>query len=98
MGRLIDADELNVIKEKLRVFDSFISTITRQYTDEHQAIYEHWIDCRYDIENAIDKQPTAYDKDKVVEELEEFMDEAKQFNASGMVTDMIEVVRKGGVE
>ena len=70
MGRLIDADELNAIKEKLRIFDSFISTVTRQCTDEHQAIYEHWIDCRYDIENIIDKLPTAYDVSKVVAELE----------------------------
>ena len=70
--RLIDADELNAIKEKLRIFDSFISTVTRQCTDEHQAIYEHWIDCRYDIENIIDKLPTAYDVSKVVAELEQY--------------------------
>ena len=71
MARLIDADELNIIKEKLRIFDSFISSITRQYTDEHLAIYEHWIDCRYDIEKVIDEQPTAYDIEEVVAELEE---------------------------
>ena len=107
--RLIDADELNIIKEKLRVFDSFISTMTRQCTDEHIAMYEHWIDCRYDIENIIDNLPTAYDVEKVVEELEEESDyepidyDYCDMSCSGeehfIVTDKaIDIVRKGGVE
>lgn len=41
---------------------------------------------------------TAYDMEKVVADLKGFMDEAEQFGVSGMVSDMIEVVRNGGVE
>ena len=101
--KMIDADELNVIKEKLRIFDSFISTVTRQCTDEHQAIYEHWIDCRYDIENIIDKLPTAYDVSKVVAELEDAKS-VKNFGSRNNgnllipLEDAIEIVRNGGVE
>ena len=46
----------------------------------------------------INRIPTAYNVEKVVAELEEYMEEAVQFGISGMVTDMIEVVRNGGVE
>ena len=111
MRRLIDADELNVIKEKLRVFDSFISTMTRQCTDEHIAMYEHWIDCRYDIENTIDNLPTAYDIEKVVEELEKKRIEVQKMKNDCIALSDMEVcdienitydrakdiVRKGGV-
>ena len=51
-----------------------------------------------EVRQNIIKAKTAYDVDKVVAELEEFEDEAKQFGVSGMVADMIDVVRKGGVE
>lgn len=99
MSRLIDADELNAIKEKLRVFDDFISAMTRQYADEHQAIYEHWIDCRYDIENAIEKLPTAYDVEKVVVELEK--ESYQEYCDSQRIVDLkdaIDIVKRGGVE
>lgn len=53
-----------------------------------------------DVRNAaqmlIDNQPTSYDVDKVVEQLEEFRAELAQFGADGILTDMIEVVRAGG--
>ena len=107
MGRLVDVDELNIIKEKLRIFDSFISSITRQYTDEHQAIYEHWIDCRYDIEAVIDKLPTAYDVGKVVAEFEsaenyycddEFDKDGELISYKAVRQDVaLDIVRKGGV-
>lgn len=41
--------EKQKVVELLNRFDSFISSITRTATDEHVAIYEHWIDCNYDI-------------------------------------------------
>lgn len=44
----------------------------------------------------LDKYPTAYDVDKVVEQLEEFREEMEQFKCSGMLSDMIEVVKAGG--
>lgn len=46
----------------------------------------------------IDAQPTTYDVDKVVEQLEEFSEEMEQFKCSGMLSDMIEVVKAGGID
>ncbi len=42
--------------------------------------------------------PTAYDVDKVVGQLEEFREEMEQFKCGGMLSDMIEVVKAGGVD
>lgn len=41
---------------------------------------------------------TAYDVDKVAKQLEEFREEAEQFHVSGMLSDIIEVVKGGGVD
>lgn len=41
---------------------------------------------------------TAYDPDKVVAQLEEYREEMEQFKCGGMLSDMIEVVKAGGVE
>lgn len=41
--------------------------------------------------------PTAYKVDKVVEQLEEFRPEMKQFGCDGILTDMIDIVKGGGV-
>lgn len=46
---------------------------------------------------AIDEVLTAYDVDKVVAQLEEFREEMEQFKCGGMLSDMIEVVKAGGV-
>lgn len=46
----------------------------------------------------IEDAPTAYDLDKVVEGLEGYREEMEQFGCSGMLSDMIEVVKGGGVE
>ena len=50
------------------------------------------------FQSVIDAQPTAYDPDKVVEQLKEYREEMEQFGCSGMLSDMIEVVKGGGVE
>ena len=42
--------------------------------------------------------PTAYDPDKVVAQLEEYREEMEQFKCGGMLSDMIEVVKVGGVD
>uniref|UniRef100_UPI003FEE1399 hypothetical protein n=1 Tax=Agathobacter sp. TaxID=2021311 RepID=UPI003FEE1399 len=42
--------------------------------------------------------PTAYDPDKVVAQLEEYREEMEQFKCGGMLSDMIEVVKAGGVD
>lgn len=49
------------------------------------------------LASVIDAQPTAYDLDKVVRQLEEYREEMEQFGCSGMLSDMIEVVKGGGV-
>lgn len=46
----------------------------------------------------INKQPTAYDVDKVVASIEEFYEEAEQYGFASAISDIVEVVRKGGVE
>lgn len=45
----------------------------------------------------IDSQPTAYDPDKVMEQLEEFRPEMEQFGCGGMLTDIVDVVKAGGI-
>lgn len=54
--------------------------------------------CISTFENKIKTEPTAYDLDKVVEQLKGFREEMEQFKCSGMLSDMIEVVKAGGVE
>ena len=48
--------------------------------------------------NMIYRQPVAYDVDQVVEQLEEFRDEMKMFGCDGLLSDLIEVVKGGGVD
>ncbi|MBD5504238.1 MAG: hypothetical protein HDR09_11040 [Lachnospiraceae bacterium] len=51
--------------------------------------------------NMINSQPTAYDLEKVVKELEELRDfKANQFNISkyGLMQMVIEFVKSGGIE
>ena len=50
------------------------------------------------FQSVIDAQPTAYDVDKVVAQLEEYREEMEQFKCGGMLSDMIEVVKAGGVD
>ena len=45
----------------------------------------------------LEEYPTAYDVDKVVGHLEEYREEMEQFKCGGMLSDMIEVVKAGGV-
>lgn len=47
------------------------------------------------IIDLIDMQPTAYDIEKVVQQLEEFRQEMEQFGCSGILTDIIEIVKQG---
>lgn len=49
------------------------------------------------IKDVVNHMPAAYDTDKVVERLEEFREEMEQFGCSGILTDIIDVVKDGGV-
>lgn len=87
MGKLIDADELY---EDLA---NNLSSIMGDGTDgEAIDTYVTIGDIIHDTFNA---QPTAYDVDAVVKKLEEFRDEMAQFGCSGILTDIIEVVKNG---
>lgn len=53
-----------------------------------------------DIDRMIDHvlhMPAAYDVDKVAEKLGDFEEELKQLGASGLLSDMLEIVRGGAV-
>lgn len=39
----------NKIIDKIHEFDKFITRITDESTPEHQNIYEHWADFKYDV-------------------------------------------------
>lgn len=52
-------------------------------------------DIRKAMQDLIDSQPTAYDMDKVIEQLEEYKGEAEQLGVLGLVTDIIEIVKAG---
>ena len=82
---LIDADELK--KELYQQW--FMDILLTQRNSE---------DIFYALEQKIDEQPTAYDVDNVVAQLEEYREEMEQFKCGGMLSDMIEVVKAGGVD
>lgn len=83
MGRLIDADANR---------DEFMEEVYDILSDEPDNIKANL------IIDAFDEIPTAYDPDKVVEQMEEFRGEMEQFGCSSMLADMIEIVRGGGVK
>lgn len=43
-------DDIKSIYNSLNQFDNYISQTTKNPTNEHVAIYEHWINCKYSIE------------------------------------------------
>lgn len=51
-----------------------------------------------DVIYALRDYPTAYDLDKVVEQLEEYREEMEQFKRGGMLSEMIEIVKGGGAD
>lgn len=89
--RLIDADAL---LEQYNLKDA------TKYgnKDAEQQAHSYSTMMLYEIADMIEDAPTAYDTDKVVEQLEEYREEMEQFKCGGMLSDMIEVVKEGGVE
>ena len=93
MGRLIDADELK--KELYQQW--FIDILLTQRKRE---------DIFYALEQKIDEQPTTYDVDKVVEQLEEYGNEEMCYYKNTpyekcieeCVHKAIEIVKRGGAE
>ena len=89
--RLIDAD---VLLEQYNLKDA------TKYgnKDAEQQTHSYGTMMLYEIADMIVSAPTAYDTDKVVAQLEEYREEMEQFKCGGMLSDMIEVVKAGGVD
>lgn len=47
--------------------------------------------------NLIHRQSVAYDVENVVKQLKEYMPEMEQFGCASILTDIIEIVKCGGV-
>lgn len=86
--RLIDADRLLADLKKENVVPICIQNLTKK---NKQIIR---------FENMIYEQPTAYDVDKVVENLEELRDRfnKKDFAIRGIIEKAIEIVKEGYVD
>ena len=82
MGRWIDADDV-------------ISLLANHHFDDSKENTDLLI---HNLCKEVKSVPTAYDVDAVVEQLEEFREEMEQFKCGGMLSDMIEVVKAGGVD
>lgn len=95
MSRLIDAEEL--INERPE-------SLNPNMSDEIKSAYNKgWNACNSEWFSLIDEQPTAYDIDRVIEQLEELKETAYECYgcASGAYVAMcnaIEIVKKGGIE
>ena len=89
--RLIDADAL---LEQYNLKDA------TKYgnKDAEQQAHSYSTMMLYEIADIIEGAPTAYDMDKVVEQLEEYREEMEQFKRGGMLSEMIDVVKAGGVD
>ena len=89
--RLVDADAL---LEQYNLKDA------TKYgnKDAEQQAHSYSTMMLYEIADMIEDAPTSYDVDKVVAQLEEYREEMEQFKCGGMLSDMIEVVKAGGVD
>ena len=85
MARLIDAEKLN---------------FHCNYNGDCSGDVSHCKECdNYVLDyRDIQEYPTAYDVDKVVRQLEEYREEMERFKCGRMLSDMIEVVKAGGVD
>ncbi len=88
--RLIDADEL---------YEDLANNLSSIMGDgsDGEAI-DTYVTIGDIIHDTFNAQPTAYDPDKIVEQLKEFQGEMEQFSCDGILTDMIEIVKRGGVD
>ncbi len=85
MGRLIDVSDL----------EKFIRENVTVVGDDHLLLVAA-TDGKW--HEALPLIKTAYDVNKVVEQLEEFRPEMEQFGCGGILTDIIDVVKAGGAD
>ena len=107
MGRLIDADH---VKDFFFSETSGTEDVIRDLMNTHGLDYANNIneevimafakDLLKAVQNVIDTEPTAYDPDKVVEQLEDYSDadEAEGTRPVIELTKAIEIVKGGGVD
>lgn len=53
--------------------------------------------CPIEFESLVDEQPTAYDTEKVIADIEEYYEEAERYGFASAISDIVEVVKMGGV-
>lgn len=91
MSRLIDAD---LLKKNIAKW--------LQGGDPQETEMVKLDDIAVSVIMEIDKQPTAYDVEKVVAELEEakgsLPETEEDWNYCGAIEEAIDIVRKGGIE
>mgnify|MGYP000674338861 CR=1 FL=1 len=92
--RLIDADKLILHLNDYALQKSPSDVESSGDRKVSRAVYKAITDCI----RAVDEQPTAFDLDKVVEQLEDYRSEMEQFGCDGILTDMIEIVKGGGTD
>ena len=56
------------------------------------------VDVTSNLEQAIAEQPTAYDVDKVVEQMEEYVKESSNVDYNMAMIEAIEIVKSGGID
>lgn len=92
--RLIDADKLIPHLNDYALQESPSDVDSQGKQKISTAVYKAIQNCI----NAVKEQSTAYDPDKVVKQLKEFQGEMEQFGCDGILTDMMEIVKAGGVD
>lgn len=78
--------------------DRFEECLTRLNADAHMTAGNYEKETAIMLIKALKNSKPAYDPDRVVAQLEEYREEMEQFKCGGMLSDMIEVVKAGGVE
>ena len=58
----IGKEDLAKINESLVKFDYFLQRELRPATDKNVGIYEHWVDCMYDIQKIIVEEKDKMDE------------------------------------
>mgnify|MGYP006976110418 CR=1 FL=1 len=75
--------------------DDVLALLTNHHFDNDKGNFDLLI---HNLCKEVRRIPTAYDPDKVVEQLEEFQGELDLFGCSSILPDMIDVVARGGVD
>ncbi len=83
MGRLIDANTLmNKICKEFQIPKDWDGDIAEPLRT---------------VIDMIDNEPTAYDTEKVVADIEDYYEEAERYGFASAISDIVEVVKMGGI-